>query len=265
MEGSKKPHHFVLVHGICHGAWCWYKVIPLLRSGGHRVTALDLGACGIHPKKLDEIATASEYVQPLTDFLGRLPNDEKVVLVGHSYGGLAISMAMESFSNKVLVSVFLSAYMPNSNHAPATLIQEYFGRLKPEFLMDCQVTFDQGLENPPTSVTLGSSFLEAVIYTHCKPEDVELGKLLTRQGALYVEDMRKENLMTEDNYGSVKRVYVICQDDQLMDQDFQKYNIQNTSLQAHEVKSIPGAGHMVMLTKPQELCSCLLQISAAAI
>lgn len=39
-----------------------------------------------------------------------------------------------------------------------------------ESLMDCQLTFDKGLENPPTSVTFGSSFMEAIVYTHCKPE-----------------------------------------------------------------------------------------------
>ncbi|KAF0923473.1 hypothetical protein E2562_006362 [Oryza meyeriana var. granulata] len=37
--GSSK--HFILVHGLCHGAWCWYKVVTMLCSVGHRVTALD--------------------------------------------------------------------------------------------------------------------------------------------------------------------------------------------------------------------------------
>ncbi|POO02721.1 Alpha/Beta hydrolase fold containing protein [Trema orientale] len=26
-------------------AWCWYKLIPLLKSLGHRVTALDMSGC----------------------------------------------------------------------------------------------------------------------------------------------------------------------------------------------------------------------------
>lgn len=123
MEGDNKKH-FVLVHGICHGAWCWYKVVTLLRFSGHRVTALDLGACGVHPKQLKDIATAADYMRPLMEFLGRIPNDEKVVLVGHSYGGLPISLAMESFPDKILVAVFLAAYMPNHYIPPATLIQE---------------------------------------------------------------------------------------------------------------------------------------------
>jgi hypothetical protein len=31
----------VLVHGLCHGAWCWYKAATALESAGHRVTALE--------------------------------------------------------------------------------------------------------------------------------------------------------------------------------------------------------------------------------
>jgi hypothetical protein len=26
---------FVLVHGSCHGGWCWKKVRPLLQATGH--------------------------------------------------------------------------------------------------------------------------------------------------------------------------------------------------------------------------------------
>jgi hypothetical protein len=28
---------FVLVHGAYHGAWCWRRVVPLLRAAGHEV------------------------------------------------------------------------------------------------------------------------------------------------------------------------------------------------------------------------------------
>jgi protoheme IX farnesyltransferase len=33
---------FVLVHGACHGAWCWSRLIPELEGLGHRAVALDL-------------------------------------------------------------------------------------------------------------------------------------------------------------------------------------------------------------------------------
>lgn len=119
--------HFVLVHGACHGAWCWYKLVRLLRRLGHRVTALDLGGCGVNPGPLCEIATIDDYVKPLMDFMRSIDpkhDDEKVILVGHSFGGIAISLAMENFPEKILVALFVSAYMPNCSSPPLTILQE---------------------------------------------------------------------------------------------------------------------------------------------
>ncbi|XP_037491481.1 LOW QUALITY PROTEIN: putative inactive methylesterase 20 [Jatropha curcas] len=67
MEKSK---HFVLVHGICHGAWCWFKILkPLIESAGHRVTAQDLAASGVHMKAIQEIQTLGDYTKPLLECL----------------------------------------------------------------------------------------------------------------------------------------------------------------------------------------------------
>lgn len=109
---KKQQAHFVLVHGACHGAWCWYKVATRLRAEGHRVTALDMAAAGVNTRQLDELSSFSDYYSPLAEFLADLPSDEKVVLVGHSLGGVSISFAMEKFQGKIVVAVFVTAFMP---------------------------------------------------------------------------------------------------------------------------------------------------------
>ena len=199
--------HFVLVHGAGNGAWCWYKLVPLLKLLGHRVTALDLGSSGVNPKRLDELASVYDYVQPLMELVASLPQDEKVVLVGHSYGGLPISLAMESFPQKILVAVFVSAYMPNYICPPITQAQEVstinlwsnsnllyihiieilfvalilckmwfwtnqflINRIKPESLLDSQLSFGLGLESLTTAVTFGPDYLSVALYQHCQPE-----------------------------------------------------------------------------------------------
>lgn len=116
--------HFVLVHGICHGAWCWYKVAALLKSSGHRVSPLDLGGSGINPKKISELTSMSDYAQPLMEFMASLPEEEVVVLVGHSFGGISISLAMEKYPDKILAGVYITAFMPNHDSPPATRVQE---------------------------------------------------------------------------------------------------------------------------------------------
>lgn len=37
--------------------------------------------------------------------------DEKVILVGHSYGGFCISLAMDSFPEEIEVAVYVAAYV----------------------------------------------------------------------------------------------------------------------------------------------------------
>lgn len=125
---QQQLHHFVLVHGSCHGAWCWFKLVAKLKVDGQRVTAVELGGSGIDTRRLDEVRSVSEYLEPLMSFMESLPEDEKVVLVGHSYGGIGVSLAMERFPTKISVGIFLSAYMPHHDSPPSVLIQEVAGK-----------------------------------------------------------------------------------------------------------------------------------------
>lgn len=118
-ENRKDRKHYVLVHGACHGAWCWYKLKPRLESAGHHVTVLDLAASGINMKKFQDVDTFLQYSEPLLGFMSSLPPNEKVVLVGHSLGGLNIALAMEKFPEKVAVGVFLTALVPDTEHRPS--------------------------------------------------------------------------------------------------------------------------------------------------
>lgn len=166
----------MLVHGACLGAWCWYKVETFLKLAGHHVSAIDLGASGVNSKRLDdEIASIPDYLQPLMEFMACLPQEKKVILVGHSYSGLCISLAMENFHEKISVAVFISAYMPHYKSPPAALIQEYFNRTPVESLLDCQFTFNKGLENPPTSALFGPEYMKTVLCKRCQLEDAGFG------------------------------------------------------------------------------------------
>ncbi|GAY32026.1 hypothetical protein CUMW_273150 [Citrus unshiu] len=59
------------------------------------------------------------------------------------------------------------------------------------------------------------------------------------------------------HFGSVDRVYVICKEDEVMKEDFQRAMIED--YHPKQVVSISAAGHMVMLSKPEELCQILLE------
>ncbi|XP_027169954.1 polyneuridine-aldehyde esterase-like [Coffea eugenioides] len=209
----KQQKHFVLVHGACHGAWCWYKLKPLLESAGQRVTAIDLSAAGINPKRLEEVYTLEDYSSPLLELMASIPPNEKVVLVGHSYGGFNLALAMENYPEKISTAIFVTAFMPDILH--------------------------------PRSYPL--------------EQDLELAKLLVRPTLHLLEDLAKEKPFSAEKYGSVKRAYIVCKEDKVLTSDFQRSLIENVGVT--EVKEIKDADHMVMLSKPQELCQNLLDIA----
>uniref|UniRef100_A0A0E0PLL2 AB hydrolase-1 domain-containing protein n=1 Tax=Oryza rufipogon TaxID=4529 RepID=A0A0E0PLL2_ORYRU len=126
-EGGGRRHHFVLVHGLCHGAWCWYRVATALRRAGHRVTALDMDAAGASPARVDEVRTFEDYSRPLLAALAALPpsgDGERVVLVGHSHGGFSVALAAERFPERLAAVVFLTASMPPVGRAMANTTDE---------------------------------------------------------------------------------------------------------------------------------------------
>ncbi|XP_057818000.1 methylesterase 8 isoform X3 [Cryptomeria japonica] len=88
---DSRSFHFVLVHGACFGAWCWYKVADLLIKGGHIVSALDMASQGINPTDADHISTLEEYNQPLTEFFTALPSHHKVLSRVGNFGDSTIS------------------------------------------------------------------------------------------------------------------------------------------------------------------------------
>ena len=116
--------HFVLVHGACHGAWSWYKLKPPLEEAGHRVTAVDLAASGINMKAIQDVHSMLDYSQPLLDVVASLAPGEKVVLVGHSLGGLSLATAMEKFPDKIALAVFLTAFMADTVNQPSYVINQ---------------------------------------------------------------------------------------------------------------------------------------------
>lgn len=124
MADIYKQKHFILVHGACHGAWCWYKLKPRLESAGHRVTTLDMAASGINMKAIQSVHSMYEYSKPLLEILASLPQGEKAILVGHSLGGLNLALAMDKYPEKISAAVFLAAFMPDTAHRPSFVLEQ---------------------------------------------------------------------------------------------------------------------------------------------
>ncbi|XP_062075634.1 methyl jasmonate esterase 1-like [Humulus lupulus] len=259
---STKHSHFVLVHGAGHGAWCWYKVAALLQSIGHNVTTIDLTASGINLSKISQVnGSVIDYAKPLMDLMALLPNAvaNKVVLVGHSLGGLSISLAMENFPRKISAAVFVTAAMPGPNLSFLNASQEMTRRTGS--FMDSKFIFENGPNNPPTALSFGPNYLATQLYQLSSPEDLVLALSLLRAYPLFNNEelVNKEVKLTKERYGTVKRVFIVCDQDLALEESFQRWMIERNP--PHEVKVINGTDHMVMFTKPLKLFTHLGEIA----
>ena len=106
---------FLLIHGSCHGAWCWDDLIPHLQAAGHSARAIDLPSHGQDRTPMGEV-TLDLYAQAIVDAI-----DDPVVLVGHSMGGYPITAAANLAPDKISKLVYLCAYVPMAGKSLAEM------------------------------------------------------------------------------------------------------------------------------------------------
>lgn len=110
----------VLIHGAAHGAWCWERVVPLLRAQGFEVDAPDLPGLGEDRTDPRDVTFAS-YVQRVVDTVSARPGP--VLLLGHSMGGGPIAQAAEFCADRIGKLVFLAAMLPANGEGLGMMTQ----------------------------------------------------------------------------------------------------------------------------------------------
>lgn len=115
---------FVLIPGACHGAWCFDDLAAALRGRGHRVLAYTL--TGVAERA--HLAHAGVNLDThLTDVLAALDadtDDDELVLVGHSYGGMVITGVADRIPDRVDALVYLDALVPRDGESCWQLVND---------------------------------------------------------------------------------------------------------------------------------------------
>ncbi|MFO0597549.1 MAG: alpha/beta hydrolase family protein [Myxococcaceae bacterium] len=122
--GKTEPT-FVLVHGAWHGGWCWAEVIALLKERGHTAVAPTLTGLAERAKELSAEVNLTTHVDDVVKACDGL---EHVILVGHSYGGLVISAAVDRLAPKLDRLVYLDAFLPEPGQCGFDLMKKEYGQ-----------------------------------------------------------------------------------------------------------------------------------------
>ncbi|KAJ7286668.1 hypothetical protein O6H91_Y322800 [Diphasiastrum complanatum] len=252
-----ETRHFVLVHGGGNGAWCWYKSIALLEEAGFKATAIDLTGSGIDSTDPNSIVSLSQYVKPLTGLLENIAENEKVILVGHNFGGACISYAMECFPQKIAKAVFVTATMvANGQRAYDVFSQEVV--TSDDILKKAQMfIYGNGSSNPPTAIEFDRSLIKEVFFNQSPAKDVALASVSIRP--VPFAPVLEKLTLTAENYGSIRRFFVETTDDRALTPALQERII---SLNAPErVFKVKGSDHSPFFSKPQTLHKIFIDIA----
>lgn len=115
------PRTFVLVHGAWHGGWCWDKVAAILRARGHTVHTPTQTGLGERSHLLSKSITLDTFVEDIVNVV-KWEDLADFVLVGHSFGGNAISGVADRMRDRVRQLVYLDAIMLESGQSPFSVL-----------------------------------------------------------------------------------------------------------------------------------------------
>lgn len=251
--------HFVLVHGGGFGAWCWYKTIALLEESGFKVTAIDLTGSGIHSFDTNKITSLSHYTKPLADFFDSLNEGEKVILVGHDFGGACVSYAMELFPSRIAKAVFVAAAMLISGQSTLDMFSQK--NVSNDLMRQAQIfRYANGNNQPPTSIDLDKSLLGELLFNQSPAKDIALASVSMRP--IPFSPVLEKLSLTEANHGSVRRFYIETPEDNAIPIQLQESMISRSP--PEQVFRLKGADHSPFFSRPQTLHKQLVEIAKIA-
>lgn len=100
---------YILVHGAFQAGSAWEAVVPHLEAAGHSVVAVDLPGRDASGAAAQAVSLRSYIDAVVAAVRGA---EAPVHVVGHSFGGIAISGAAEAVPEGIATLVYVAAYVP---------------------------------------------------------------------------------------------------------------------------------------------------------
>ncbi|MED6173212.1 putative methylesterase 12, chloroplastic [Stylosanthes scabra] len=231
--------------------------VALLEESGLLPVALDLAGSGIDLTDTNSVTTLAEYSKPLTDYLVNLPDDEKVILIGHSIGGACISYALEHYSQKISKAIFLCATMVTDGQRPFDVFAEELGSAE-HFMKESKfLIHGNGKEKPPTGFMFGKEQMKGLYFNQSPSKDVALAMVSMRCSPL--GPIMEKLSLSPNKYGSSRRFYIQTLDDRALSPDVQEKLVRENPPEG--VFKIKGSDHCPFFSKPQSLHKILVEIA----
>jgi pimeloyl-ACP methyl ester carboxylesterase len=112
---------YVLVHGAYGGGWIWRDVAAGLRRMGHTVITPTQTGLGDRSHLMARQITVETHIQ---DVANAIETEELtgIILVGHSYGGMAVTGVADRMTDRIRHIVYLDALIPENGDTAFTIL-----------------------------------------------------------------------------------------------------------------------------------------------
>jgi pimeloyl-ACP methyl ester carboxylesterase len=240
----------ILVHGAWHGSWCWERLVPQLAERGLAVRTVDLpsvshradehsrnpSSAGARPKsgsgtRSDRPAGLRDDAEAVRAVIESV--EGPVVLCGHSYGGMVISLAASR--SRVVRLIYLCAFMPEPRQS---LVAINGGRSAPWIRM-----LDDEMTLPDLSLA------GEVFYNDCDTQTREwaIARLAPQNNAAFVAPVARPA------WRGTPSTYIVCARDGALPPDLQRTLFAPRAERTIELDT----GHSPFLSQPAALAQAL--------
>lgn len=235
---------YVLVHGAWQAPYVWEAVKNNLEHAGNKVVVVELPG---HGKDTTAAYTLSMdvYRDKVIDAISKV--DGKVILVGHSMGGVVVTSVAEKIPAKIEKLVYIGAFVPTNNQSLAELsTTDPDSKLGPSLTHSAdQLTLNVDKNNLiHLFIGDGSAAAKEEVLLNYRPEPaIPFGGKVT---------------LTSENFGSVKKVYIKTLQDIVISPVLQDKMIAAANIK--EIYSL-NTSHSPFLSQPNSVAALLLTLA----
>jgi pimeloyl-ACP methyl ester carboxylesterase len=277
---------FVLVHGAWHNHSAWAAVTPILEANGFAALTLDLPGAGIHsmaPVSLSHCpfdpavfaaerspmagVTQERRTQAVVALVREAAAvyDSKVILVGHSAGGMTISAVAEQVPDLLLGIVYLAAFMvPNGMTLLAMLQHETLSSaLAPGLFVGDPIAIGATRIHVGSTDEAYRALLKAAFYG-----DLSESEFARAASQLHCDESNAGAVapsdITTERFGRVPRHYIRCTQDRAVPLTGQDHMIAavDGAIGGKTITHTLESSHSPFLSQPAVLAKILIDICA---
>ncbi|MBX2897912.1 MAG: alpha/beta fold hydrolase [Cyclobacteriaceae bacterium] len=234
---------FVLVHGAWQAPYVWNNVKTQIEKNGHTVLLVELPAHGDDTTP-PQNTSMDVYRDKVIEVINTVNN--KVILVGHSMGGMVISSVAEKIPTKIEKLIYIGAFVPADNQSLLDLAYT-----------DAQSQLGASLVPSQDQLTLDVK-QENIVTIFCQDaaanqQQLVLSKYKTEPAIPFTNKVT----LTSANFGSVTKYYIHTTQDHAIGID-----LQNAMVKAANITKeySLNTGHSPFLSAPNDVAKLFLEI-----